>query len=286
MGQTVYVDLFFMINFSMDFLCFFLTSQILGSKLKVLRTVLAAVLGGIYANLSLFLDVGGIWALVIDISVCALMCLVAFGKNGSLTVHIPVYIAVSMTLGGFMTALFALLNRADLPLEGAQSDGISAWALVILAVISAGLTLAGGRFFRRKSAKKYAKVRIHMYGRQKTLDAFCDSGNLLRDPISGKICVLANSRSLGEMIPRSIGELTENADMTKLCDMDADIAKRVRLIPAKTAFGDGMLVAVRADKIVVGDGNSEREVDALLALCDSGKFGEGCDALLPSELLI
>lgn len=286
MKQTVYVDLFFMINFSMDFLCFFLTSQILSSKLRTARTVLAAVIGGIYANLSLFLGVSGLWAVVIDIGVCALMCFVSFGKNGSLVVHTAVYMLVSMTLGGFMTAMFTLLNRANLPLTEVEADGISAWVLVILAAISAVLTLGGGRFFRRRSAKKYARICVYLDGKHKRLDAFCDSGNLLRDPLSGKICILVNMRSLSDLLPRYLSASARSEDAVELCKDDKDMARRIRLIPAHTAVGKGMLVALRMDKISIVESKGEREVDALLALCDSERFGEGCEALLPSELLI
>ena len=286
MEQTVYVDLFFMINFSMDFLCFFLASQILSSKLRLVRTILASVIGGVYAVLSLFSGVGGLWAVVIDIGVCVLMCLIAFGKDGSPAVHTVVYLLVSMILGGFMTALFALLNRAELPLTDVGEDGISAWVLIILAVVSGAMTLGGGRFFRRRSAKKYADVVVYLEGRSRRLRAFCDSGNLLRDPLSGKICVLANMRSLGDILPRCLSKPLSAEDTVKLCEKDKSMARRIRLIPTSTAVGKGMLVAVRVDKLTIAEGKGERELDALLALCDTDGFGDGCDALLPSELLI
>ena len=66
MTQTVYVDLYFLINFSMDFLCFFLTSKLLSAKLSFGRTLVASTLGGIYANLALFLPVSVFFSLVID----------------------------------------------------------------------------------------------------------------------------------------------------------------------------------------------------------------------------
>ena len=285
MGQTVYVDLFFLINFSMDFLCFYLTAQLLGIKARVGRWILAASLGGIYANAALFLGVGGILAIAIDLAACALMCLVAFGGGRALLGRIPVYVAVSMTLGGFMTAIFALLNRAKLPLGTVESDGISAWTLALLAAVSAALTLAGGRFFRRRSSKKYATVKISMGKKQTTLEAFCDSGNLLKEPISNKPCILVNTRAVRDVLPRQITDLAAKQGVTGIESLDSKLATRVRLIPTMTAVGGGMLIAVRVDKILICDDKEERETDALIALCNSD-FGEGATALIPSELLI
>ncbi|MBR4014238.1 MAG: sigma-E processing peptidase SpoIIGA [Clostridia bacterium] len=172
MEQTVYVDLFFVINFSMDFLCFFLASQLLGSKLSPWRTVAASALGGIYANMTLFMSVSGIWELALDILVCALMCVVSFGRIKHLFAHVCVYIAISMVLGGFMTALFELLNKIELPLGEIEGDGISAWLLLFLAVVSGALTLFGGKFFRRTSSRKYTAVTVTLSGKSATLPPF------------------------------------------------------------------------------------------------------------------
>lgn len=285
MGQTVYVDLFFLINFSMDFLCFFLTCELIGVKLSIFRTLLASAVGGIYANVALFLSVGGIWEILLDIGVCVLMCLIAFGGRGTVAAHTCVYIAISMALGGFMTALFALLNRAELPLYEVGDDGISAWVLMLLAVISGGITLFGGRFFRRKSARKYTSVKVIFDGRSKSLSAYCDSGNLLRDPISGRPCVVADADALRGILPEKIIDLAKSKGVD-VSSLSGDAARKIRLVPTRTATGDGLLLAVRADKILVGDGRDEREVNALLAVCELGKSNEGCEALVPAELMI
>ena len=286
MGQAVYVDLFFMINFSMDFLCFFLTSQLLGTKLRLLRAVCASALGGIYACEALFISVGSVAAILIDIAVCVLMCALAFGVRGSLVAHSAVYIAVSMILGGFMTALFSLLNRAELPLDGVGEDGISAWVLALLAVISAGITLFGGRSFRRRSARTYTRVKIVILQKSATLNAFCDSGNLLCDPISSKPCIVVSTGALDGVLPKEIVSIARDKDFESVSSLDGEWAKRVRLIPARTALGSGMAFAVRADKIFIGETDSMREVDALLALCNAEEIGEECEALVPTELLI
>ena len=138
---------------------------------------------------------------------------------------------------------------------------------------------------RRRSAKKYTDVSISIFGRQKRFRAFCDSGNLLRDPISGKLCVIARRDAIRDMLPQDISSVVVSKDMSALSKMDAEQARRIRLIPAATAVGDGMLVALRADGIWIGEKMGE-EVDALVAVVESERFDGECDVLLPSELLI
>ena len=286
MSQTVYIDLFFMINFSMDFLCFFLTCQLLSARLHVGRVVCASVLGGIYACASLFMQVGSVWAILIDILVCVLMCAVAFGGVTPLFSGSAVYIAISMTLGGFMTAIFSLLNKADLPLGEVEEDGISAWALLILALISAAITYFGGKFFKRRVSQKYATLRICVGEREVKVRAFCDSGNLLRDPITSRPCIVADVDSLGDIIPPPIAEAARGASVAQFSTLGVDAARRMRLIPTKTATSNGMLVAIRTDGIFIEQEQGEKELDALLALSAAGNFGGDCQALLPAELLM
>ncbi len=286
MSQTVYIDLFFMINFSMDFLCFFLTCQLLSARFKVGRVICASAIGGIYACTALFIEIGSAGAILIDIIMCALMCTVAFIGTAPLISSTAVYVAVSMTLGGFMTAIFSLLNKADLPLGSVEGDGISAWALAILAAVSALITYLGGKFFKKRVARRYANVRIRMGDKQVTLKAFCDTGNLLRDPITSRPCIVADIDALGDLIPAPIAEVARGASVAQFSSLASDEARRMRLIPTKTATNASMLVAMRVDGIFIEEDTSLKELDALLALSSAGEFDGDCQALLPATLLM
>ncbi len=280
MGQVVYVDLFFMINFSMDFLCFFLTAQLLSLKLGIMRTLCASALGGIYACVALFLPFSGIGEIFLDIFVCIIMCAVAFLGKGAMLSAVCVYIATSAVLGGFMTAMFSLLNKANLPLDSVGGDGLSAYALLLLAAASALVSLLGGKFFRRRTSRKYINLQIEFDGRTKTLSGFCDSGNLLCDPLSGKPCIIADRGALEGFLPHEL--LAENANISSLPEK---IASRVRIIPAVGALGKGMLIALRTDKIITDDGKHKNQVDALLAIASLGDGADGCQTIIPTILL-
>ena len=114
MERVVYADILFLINFSMDFLCLYISSKILSIKLSSIRAILSATLGGVYSVLALFLPSAYGLSFIVDVGVCLLMCLVAWGKarkKGDLFVGAAFYFAISMALGGVMTAIFNLLNR-------------------------------------------------------------------------------------------------------------------------------------------------------------------------------
>jgi len=288
MGQIVYADLYFMINFSMDFLCFFLTAKILSVKFNALRLTIAAVLGGIYAVCALFLSVGRVWALVVDMAVCALLCVAAFLRKKelkSIFTYIPVYIAVSMVLGGFMTALFNLFNRLDLPTPENDSDGMSIWLFAILAVLGGFSVLIGGRFFARKSSRKNAEVTVTYKEKSVRVRALCDSGNLLRDPVSQAPCIVVDRVFLRGVIPNEALVASSNGDISSLGSMERENSARIRLIPVNTATGEGLLVAFRVDLVEVDSGKGQRRVEALIVASNIGNTADGSHALIPPELL-
>ncbi len=291
MGQIVYVDILFMINFSMDFLCFFIASKILNTKLSLIRTLLGAVIGGIYANVALFMSAPRMAALLLDIFICVIMCTVAYLKKGrgrTLPLFILVYFAVSMALGGFMTAIFNLLNRADLPSgENDMSDGISVWLFMLLAAISALITLFGGRFFRKKATQRTAEISVTYDGKCTKLTAMSDSGNLLREPISGRPCIVADTASLKYVLPEHIYAAAMEKDIAAISSIREKDARRIRIIPIRTASGESALIALRVDTLTVDCGNGARDVDALVALSNIKKeSSDGSCALIPPELMI
>ena len=282
--QTVYVDLYFFINFSMDILCLFLTSKLLSEKLSLSRALLAAAFGGLYANLSLFVGVGGFLGFLFDVISLFLLCIIAFGQRMRLKrmpLYILVFAAISATLGGIMTALYYTLNRTgifDFLREG-DGDGISVWIFAFLAAVSAVITLLGGRGATRKMSASDVRLEITLGGRTVPLHGMIDSGNLLRDPISGKPCIVVDARRLRPILPP---ELRDGKNMTAgLSALRGDVRKKVVLIPVATATGERMLVGLRAERVRISAEGREKYADAIIALSDIE-----VEALVPSCLLI
>ena len=290
MGESVYVDLFFLINFSMDFLCFFLTSRLLHRRASTLRLLAASAIGGIYADLALFFVTGRLLSFVLDVGICALMCLVALGerkKLKSLPLYVLVYTAISMALGGIMTALFGIFNRTSIldGVDASEGDGISVWTFFLLALISGLLTLLGGRFFRKRTAQTRASISVSYGGKTIRLSALTDSGNLLREPLSGKPCIVADVGAMEKILPREIIFAAKHhpTSIEKIAPIHA---KSLRMIPTNTAAGRGILLGLRPERITVDCGKGEKAVDATIALSELGTSADGTDALLPSELLV
>ena len=293
MGNEVYADLLFLVNFSMDFLCFYLCARLLRRPLSLWRGMLASALGGVYAVAVLFLTVGKVPAFLLDALVCFALCAVAMmGKRErfrSLARLTALYLLISVLLGGVMTALYAQLNRIPGLTDRVESDGISTWLFFGMSVVSAVLTALWGRCFKRSTRKVAVRVTVEMGGRQVALDGMCDSGNLLRDPISGKCVIPAEiSRLEGVFPPELLRAAASSSVSEQVAKLSGEYAKKVRLIPARTATGERMMLAVSPDCVYIQEqGNEEaHEVSALIAPTKLTSKQDGIAALVPSEWMI
>ena len=220
--MIVYGDLLFLINFSMDFLCFYLSCLLLHQRLPTLRALLASCVGGIYSVAALFLDVDGVTALLVDGAVLVAMCMIVYTtrkvRAARIICSVALYFFVSALLGGMMTAMFSLFNRIDIFADGFEiSDGLDVWLFALLAIVSCIFSLKGGRMMRTSSNIKRATLLIEDEGGCASLDALVDSGNLATEPISGKSVIFASVSACSEALgDDTYTYLNSSKDMTDI----------------------------------------------------------------------
>ncbi len=281
--QTVYADLYFLVNFSMDLLCLMITASLLHRRPARWRAILAAALGGAYALVALLFSFSGAFGLLLDILVGGLLCLVTFKDRQTSLPRVlgcvPVLLLCSILLGGFMTVLYSFLNRLDLPLEALSGDSLSVWIFALVGALAGAATLRGGRLMGLSGKTRSVTVSATLYGKNVTLRALVDSGNLLRDPVSGRSVVVVDVDRLRGVLPPTLLRACTSA-----CPADVlalpEFARAVRPIPTATATGSSLLLAISPDALTVTDGKHTFSADYLLAPAPLGNSAGGFDAII------
>ena len=291
MEQTVYIDLFFLINFSMDFLGLFLASKLLGRGVRLYRLALASVFGGLYACFALIFpsdSLLSVFSFAVDAIACVIMAFIAIFEKKMMRGVISyslVFGAVSILLGGAMTALFYAFNRMGLDRilsgDNVQSDGISVYIFAIFASISGFVALISGRFFKKKALRQNGILEIEYCKRRIKIACMCDSGNLLREPISQNPCILVELDAIKGLFSRSFCECIRRGTLEKI---PLSEACRIRMIPASGAFGEDLLVGMRLDSVRVDMGKGSTGVEAYIVLVTEKISAQGAKALVPSEI--
>lgn len=227
--MRVYLDLVVLLNFLVDFLLILGTNRLAGFPPGCYRAALAALLGGIYGGVCLmpgFYFLGNtFWRLVSLV----LMALIAFGVNRSAVQRGAVFVLLSMALGGIATGL-----------------GRGSFWMIVLAAGGTWL-LCRVSFRGQLGQKEYVPVELSWGGRKIKLLALRDTGNTLRDPISGEQVLVA-----GADIGMELVGLTEQQMQNPVEAMGE--VPGMRLIPYH-AVGQpgGMLLALRFQNAKIGN---------------------------------
>ncbi len=282
MIYDVYVDLFFFINFSMDYICLYITAKILRHKISAARFVIASATGGIYSVISLFLNLNPIPALLLDCAACIFLVAICFYKKGAKKLHLfptaLLFVGISMLLGGIMTAIFNLLNKLELDLDALYSDGAHTYIFAIIAVVSAAVSVKGISFITKKNRHREYYVSVTVNEKVKEYIGFVDTGNMAREQISGKSIIFLDGASSAPMIDLDAKEKYLKGEIKY---------RGSRLIPINTATGSSLVFALIPDKITLKRKNhkaqNEFDVDCFIALTDISS--DDHDAIIPEDII-
>lgn len=288
MEQTVYGDILFFVNFCMDFQCLFLTAKLLHRPFPLWRSLLASTLGALYACVALFLSVSGAFAFVADCGVCLLMCVCVFWSARlsmrSLLFSFAVYFGASAAVGGVMSGMAALLSHMEMPI-GTEGAELSSGAFFLLALLGGAATFLWGKVCQRRAKGRRALLELTLDGEMRTFHCMVDTANLLRDPVGGRPVALIDAAAAGGFLPKPLLE-TASGGCSGIAALPVELARRVRLIPANTATGQGTLLAVAPDEAFLDAGHGRVQVELLVAPVSLSLEAEDCTVLLPAELIV
>lgn len=246
--MAVYLDMVVLLNFLVDFLLILGTNRLSGFPADWKRTAWASVLGGIYGGACLlpgFRFLGNtLWRLVS----LGMMASIAFGWDRGSVKRGGVFLILSMALGGMAMSF----GSGDL----------------FTLVLAAGIIwlLCRTAFGSGVGEREYTPLEITYCGKTERILALRDSGNALRDPITGEQVLLIS----GEVASRLTG-LTEAQLRTPLETLARRPVPGLRLIPYR-AVGNagGMLLAMRFENVKIGS----RRQSAIVAFAGEG-LGQG-----------
>lgn len=191
--QIVYVDVLFLINFSMDYLVLYITAALLYLPKNAKRLLLSSLLGAIYEICIVVWPGHFMITFLTSIGVSILLCAVAFdfsvqktGKGRS----ILIFYFINLLFGGAINAVMHLLQHLR---PGAYRDSMQPDIKRIILLAACVLTLALLSVIRRRRAFPGEIVQVDItYDQNLSQQITClvDSGNLLTEPFSGLPVIL------------------------------------------------------------------------------------------------
>ena len=246
--MAVYADLVMVINAGVDLLLLAAADRLTGFPVEWKRILPAAVLGGLYGGVCLFRQLRFLGSIPWRMVFLVLISVVAFGWNRSIWKRCGVFVMLTMTLGGIALSL----GRTDLLSLALSCAGV--WLLCILAL--------GDGIGKRQ----YETLSVTHNGRNISAIALRDSGNTLRDPISGEQVLVVSAE-----MARKLTELSEAELSRPLETLSRNPGLGLRLIPYHAiGQGSGMLLGMRFPEVWIG----KTRQSAVIAFAPEG-IGDG-----------
>lgn len=281
MEQTLYADVLFFINFSMDFLSLYLTVTVLRRPLRVRALLLAAAIGGVYGVAACFLSGPPLFAVILHVAVSVLMCFLAFRER--ILFPCALFYGIGCLLGGVMTALYSHLFG----LSGARTVFVDGsyyvlpgeiplgWMAVAAGIIGVA-AIAGGRSLKRSQTARDCRLVIRTEAGEFVCQGLYDSGNLLCDPFSGRAVIVLAREAFLRILPEELRPFAESGELLPPDPLAIPSAKRLRLLPSSSVGGRALLLGYLPQSVSV-DGIGK---EAVLGM--GGETFDGREALVPA----
>lgn len=246
--MTVYLDLVVGLNFVVDLLLILGTNRLAGFPPGIKRAVPAAALGAVYAAACmmprLYFLGGTFWRLVF----LGMMGMLAFGLSADCWKRTGIFVLLSMAMGGIALGL----GSTEVPVLILSAIGV--W---FLSRIGFGGSVGG---------REYVPVTVTEGERSVSVIALKDTGNTLRDPVSGEQVLVLGPEAAARLLGLSEEQLQHPLDT-----MVKNPGCGLRLIPY-SAVGQpgGMLLAKRFADVKI----SQKRGSALVAFAPE-RIGAG-----------
>ena len=183
--MVIYIDLLFILNFIYDFLLLMTVSVTLKRNTKLSKLLIGSFFGSL-TTFTLLLNINRYILLIIKILLGFMMVIITYGfKNIKYFLNNSIYLYMcSVILAGFLYFLKIQFNNISY--------------LISLIIAPLILYLYVNEQRKLKEIVNYYKKVIITFKNNNTLtlNGFLDSGNKLKDPVTGKYIILINKKRL------------------------------------------------------------------------------------------
>lgn len=251
--MTIYLDVVFIQNICMNSIILLATGLVTKTKNRLTRNLISSTLGAFYV-IGKYLTSSQFYSnIIIQIGLAFAMVYIAFAPINikGLFKYVIIFYLTSFVFGG---CAFALLYYIK-PQEILYNNGILTGtypikiallgALVGLVFLSLAFKLIKNRFSKKDM---FCNIRIGYKEKEVKLRAIIDSGNLLKEPITGASVIVIEKQKLEGIIENEILENLDSIMSGKYEFLNDEYISRFRLIPfSSLGKQNGMLIGFKPD---------------------------------------
>ncbi len=243
----------------MNYIILYATSIINKKKTNHIRIVLSSMLGSAYVVIYYILPSFSLSNIIAKILLSiAMVNLGLKPKNFKVLLrYLVVFYLTSFAFGGCAFFLLYFIRPQDILIRNGVLVGTYPIKIALLGgilgfiIINIAFSIVKGKINKKDL---FCEIEVYLFNKSIKVTSIIDTGNLLKEPITGFPVVVIEKNILKELIPVDIldnmneiikGNIKEGSNLN-------EYGLRLRVIPF-TSLGkeNGMLIGVKADKLVI-----------------------------------
>jgi stage II sporulation protein GA (sporulation sigma-E factor processing peptidase) len=251
--KVIYIDSLFILNLTVNYLLTLATARICALKTRRLRFLLAALFGALFAVLSVLPNVPEfVNSLPVRLAAGVLLALIAFGSERGFGKHVIVMFGLAACFAGASMVVGKISLKTLLLAVG-----------VSYALLTAALRFAAAK---HKTDGGVKTLTLTLNGKTVYLTVLSDTGNSLRDPISGAPLPVVNLTDVQGLFTAETCKILASpfSAPEKLSLLGTKLGTGFNLVPYRAVGVDSnLLLTFRADIVLL---NAEPAPTVWLAL--------------------
>ena len=273
--MIVYLDIIFFENVLMNYIIIFTTGMILKNEFKRRNVLLASCIGAIYSIL-MYLNILKITSnFIMKIVLSIVIIKIAFNpkKRKTFFKNLLMFYLVSFIFGGCIFALMYIVKPQYIQIRNGVFVGTYPIKIAIAGgIVAYVVTQISFKMIKTKINKKDMIYTLEIFYKEKSIQihGMLDTGNLLKDPITGTPVIIVQKDKLLNLFSQNILNNIEKilgGDVKFTID-EEEIFSKVRILPFSSIGNEnGMLVGIKVDYInILIDETSKKMKDVIIGI--------------------
>ena len=258
----------------MNFIIIYATSIILKKELKIIRIVLGSAIGAIYACIYYISNLEIYSNIVLKIILSLVIVYISFNSKTikNFLKELLIFYLTSFTFGGVTFALLYFISPKDIVFQEGVLVGIYPLKMILIGgLIGFVIIIISFKSIKNKIAKKdmACTLKIKFDKKEVIAKAIIDTGNFLKEPLTGKPVVVVEKSILEDAIPVTILNSLESI-IYGTVKIEEPYMSKIKLIPF-TALGtrSGLLLGLKPDEFIINYQEKEyKENNVIIGIYD------------------
>lgn len=254
--MTIYIDVIIIENLIMNYIILSATAIITKTKIKYIRIFIASLIGAIYSiteyisNLKIYSNV------LLKAMLSIIIVYVAYNPQNTKKMwkQLILFYLTSFTFAGVATYLIYVIKPQEVLNKNGVYTGINMLKIIFLGgLLGAVVIIIAFKISKHKLNKKdmILDIKLKINEKELELKTMIDTGNMLKEPISGKSVIVVEHTKLYNIIPYEILDNLQQiigGDLEKIPDkIKNDYVSKLKIIPfSSLGKQNGMLIGIKA----------------------------------------